>query len=63
MNLLNLINNLGRAELDEVVFQVQKINPDATPESVVSNLKVMEDDGLVQVEVIVSLTDGGKGCL
>lgn len=63
MNLLNVVNDLCRADLSEVVYQVQKLNPDMTAEGVVQSLKELEDERKVQVEIIVSLTDGGRECL
>jgi Mn-dependent DtxR family transcriptional regulator len=60
--LLSTINNLVKADLSEVVYQTQK-NRDVEPEQVVVELKELEDAGLINVEILVSLTEEGKKCL
>jgi Mn-dependent DtxR family transcriptional regulator len=60
--LLSTINSLVRADLSEVVYQTQK-NRDVEPEQVVSELKELEDAGLINVEILVSLTEEGKAAL
>jgi hypothetical protein len=60
--LLSTINSLVKADLSEVVYQTQK-NRDVEPEQVVVELKELEDAGLINVEILVSLTEEGKKCL
>ena len=61
MSLLGTVNRLSRAHIDEVVFQVQRVNPKATPQSVISDLRQLEAEGLVVVDILVSLTEEGRG--
>jgi len=60
--LLATINSLVKADLSEVVYQTQK-KREVEPEQVVAELKELEDAGLINVEILVSLTDEGKQCL
>jgi Mn-dependent DtxR family transcriptional regulator len=60
--LLSTINSLVKADLSEVVYQTQK-NRDVEPEQVVVELRELEDAGLINVEILVSLTEEGKKCL
>ena len=60
--LLSTINSLVKADLSEVVYQTQR-NRDVEPEQVVVELKELEDAGLINVEILVSLTEEGKKCL
>lgn len=61
-NLLATISSLVKADLSEVVYQTQKKRK-VEPEQVVAELKELEDAGLINVEILVSLTDEGKTCL
>jgi hypothetical protein len=60
VSLLKTVDRLSRAHLDEVVYQVQKLNPRATAQTVVSDLRHLEDEGLVRVDILVSLTEAGR---
>jgi hypothetical protein len=60
--LLATINDLVKADLSEVVYQTQK-KRDVQPEQVVAELKELEDAGLINVEILVSLSEEGKQCL
>ena len=62
MNLLGTVDRLVKADLSEIVYQVQR-HMDVTAEEVVADLKVLEDKGLVSVEILVSLTGEGKAAL
>jgi hypothetical protein len=60
MSLLKTVDRLCRAHIDEVVYQVQKVNPKASTQSVISDLRHLEEEGLVVVDILVSLTQEGK---
>jgi len=59
MTLLDVVNKLGCAEASEVVYQVQK-EQDITPEAVLTALVGLEELGLVDVRVLVRLTEEGR---
>lgn len=61
--LLSLVGRLVKADLHEVVYQTQRKQKDATADQVVAGLRELEDAGLVEVEIVVSLTPEGKKCL
>ena len=59
MTLLDVVNKLGCAEASEVVYQAQKVQ-DISPEAVLTALVGLEELGLVDVRVLVRLTEEGR---
>ena len=59
IELLNIVDRAGRTEVSEVVYQAQK-SMDITAEEIVKALETLEARGLVNVQVLVSLTQEGR---
>jgi hypothetical protein len=54
MNVLDVIKTFVKADMAEVVYQVQKKDKTITPAEVIAAVKKLEEDGLVEVEILVS---------
>lgn len=54
MNLLELIQTFVKADMAELVYQVQKKDESVTAQEVIAQVKELEDQGLVEVEILVS---------
>ncbi|NBV77919.1 hypothetical protein EBR66_07170 [bacterium] len=59
IELLEICNRVGRTEVSEVVYQAQKAL-DITAGELVRALEELEARGLVNVQVLVSLTQEGR---
>lgn len=60
VDLIRVIDDLGRVRLDRVVSTVQGVDQSATQDEIVESLQALEEQGLIRVEIFLSPVKGDE---
>ena len=60
VDLIRVIDDLGRVRLDRVVSTVQGVDQSATQDEIVESLQALEEQGLIKVEIFLSPVKGDE---